>query len=101
MAITNTWNVVQMDAYPEYEGETDVVFTVHWTIKRPPTAHTQAAYTVRSASRSIPMRPSHHMPHSLKRRSLAGFKMHLAKSKLRPMKLMWRSRSAIKSILLL
>jgi hypothetical protein len=28
MTITNTWNVVQMDAYPEYEGETDVVFTV-------------------------------------------------------------------------
>ena len=32
MAITNTWAVVQMDAYPEYEGETDVVFTVHWTL---------------------------------------------------------------------
>ena len=31
MTITNTWNVVQMDAYPEYEGEPDVVFTVHWT----------------------------------------------------------------------
>lgn len=32
MAITNTWGVVQMDCYPEYEGETDVVFTVHWTL---------------------------------------------------------------------
>ena len=32
MTITNTWNVVQMDAYPEYEGEPDVVFTVHWTL---------------------------------------------------------------------
>ena len=32
MAITNTWAVVQMDAYPEYEGGTDVVFTVHWTL---------------------------------------------------------------------
>ena len=32
MAITNTWGVVQMDAYPEYEGESDVVFTVHWTL---------------------------------------------------------------------
>ena len=32
MTITNTWSVVQMDAYPEYEGETDVVFTVHWTL---------------------------------------------------------------------
>jgi hypothetical protein len=32
MTITNTWGVVQMDAYPEYDGETDVVFTVHWTL---------------------------------------------------------------------
>ena len=32
MAVTNTWAVVQMDCYPEYDGETDVVFTVHWTL---------------------------------------------------------------------
>ena len=32
MPITNTWNVVQMDAYPEEDGETDVVFNVHWTL---------------------------------------------------------------------
>lgn len=32
MTITNTWGVVQMDAYPEYEGNTDVVSTVHWTL---------------------------------------------------------------------
>ena len=32
MAITNTWAVVQMDAYPEYEGNADVVFTVHWRL---------------------------------------------------------------------
>ena len=32
MAITNTWSVVQMDAYPELDGETDVVFTVHWQL---------------------------------------------------------------------
>lgn len=32
MDITNTWSVVQMDAYPEYEGEPDVVFTVHWRL---------------------------------------------------------------------
>lgn len=32
MTITNTWAVVQMDAYPEYEDETDVVFNVHWTL---------------------------------------------------------------------
>ena len=32
MATTNTWSVVQMDAYPEADGETDVVFNVHWTL---------------------------------------------------------------------
>jgi hypothetical protein len=32
MAITNTWSVVSLDAYPEFDGETDVVFTVHWTL---------------------------------------------------------------------
>ena len=32
MPITNTWSVVQMDCYPELDGETDVVFTVHWTL---------------------------------------------------------------------
>ena len=32
MPITNTWGVVQMDAYPELDGKTDVVFTVHWNL---------------------------------------------------------------------
>lgn len=32
MTVTNTWAVVQMDAYPEEDGHTDVVFTVHWTL---------------------------------------------------------------------
>lgn len=32
MTITNTWTLVQMDAYPEEGGETDVVFNVHWTL---------------------------------------------------------------------
>ena len=32
MAVTNVWNVTQMDCYPEAEGEQDVVFTVHWTL---------------------------------------------------------------------
>jgi len=32
MAITNTWSVTQMDAYPTQDGYTDVVFTVHWTL---------------------------------------------------------------------
>lgn len=32
MAITNTWVIVQMDAYPQADGETDVVFNVHWRL---------------------------------------------------------------------
>ena len=32
MAISNTWTVTALDCYPEAEGETDVVFTVHWTL---------------------------------------------------------------------
>ena len=44
MAITNTWAVVQMDAYPEYEGHTDVVFTVHWTLSGADGEHTAGVY---------------------------------------------------------
>jgi len=32
MTITNTWNIVSLDCYPELDGETDVVFSVHWTL---------------------------------------------------------------------
>ena len=44
MAITNTWTVTQMDCYPEAEGETDVVFTVHWTLSGTDGAHTGSVY---------------------------------------------------------
>jgi len=32
MPTTYNWSVIQMDAYPERDGKTDVVFTVHWTL---------------------------------------------------------------------
>ena len=32
MAITNVWSIVQLNAYPELDGQADVVFTVHWTL---------------------------------------------------------------------
>ncbi len=32
MSITNTWNVVQIDAYPAYNNQSTVVFGVHWTL---------------------------------------------------------------------
>jgi len=31
MTTTITWTVSQMDCYPQEDGNTDVVFTVHWT----------------------------------------------------------------------
>lgn len=30
MSITTTWVIEQMDCYPTSEGQTDVVFNVHW-----------------------------------------------------------------------
>lgn len=30
-SITMTWDVTAMDCYPQADGETDVVFVVHWT----------------------------------------------------------------------
>jgi len=32
MAVVNTWSVAQLDAYPEAEGQSDVVFCVHWRL---------------------------------------------------------------------
>ena len=31
MTIQYTWTVTAMDCYPQEDGNTDVVFTVHWT----------------------------------------------------------------------
>jgi len=30
MSVTYNWIISQLNCYPEYEGETDVVFTAHW-----------------------------------------------------------------------
>ena len=32
MSVTNTWIIEQMNCYPQSEGQTDVVFTVHWRV---------------------------------------------------------------------
>ncbi len=73
MTITNTWAVQQMDAYQEYEGETDVVFTVHWTLTATDGTYSGNVY-------ATPMLRSHLTQTSLKRKSLAGLKKHLAKN---------------------
>lgn len=44
MTIANTWAVVQMDAYPEVDGEADVVFNVHWTLTGTDGTYTGSVY---------------------------------------------------------
>jgi hypothetical protein len=44
MTVTNTWAVKQMDAYPELDGKTDVVFTVHWTLTGEEAGFTAVVY---------------------------------------------------------
>ena len=50
MTITNTWAVVQMDAYPEEDGETDVVFNVHWTLTGSDGTYTGYVYGTQAVS---------------------------------------------------
>lgn len=50
MTITNTWNVVQMDAYPEADGETDVVFMVHWQLSGTDGTYSGSVYGTQSVS---------------------------------------------------
>ena len=44
MAITYTWAVQQMDAHPTYEGHTNVVSNVHWTLAGVDGEHTAGVY---------------------------------------------------------
>lgn len=44
MSVTYTWNVAQMDCYPEADGESDVVFTVHWTLAATDGTYANSAY---------------------------------------------------------
>lgn len=42
--ITNTWLIQQMDCYPEQDGLTDVVFTVHWRLNATDGTYTGTVY---------------------------------------------------------
>lgn len=42
--ITYNWTVAQLDCYPEYEGNCDVVFTVHWRMDGTDGKHTAGVY---------------------------------------------------------
>lgn len=51
MAITNTWGVQQMDAYPDADGEQDVVFNVHWNLTATDGTYTGYVY----GSQQVPL----------------------------------------------
>jgi len=42
--ISNTWAVTRMDAKPELDGKTDVVFTVHWVLTGTDGTYTGSVY---------------------------------------------------------
>jgi hypothetical protein len=44
MTVSHNWTVAQMDTYPEYEGYSDVVFTVHWRLDGTEGEHAAGVY---------------------------------------------------------
>ena len=44
MSVTNTWVIEQMNCYPTYETETDVVFNVHWRVNATDGTYNATAY---------------------------------------------------------
>ena len=44
MPTTYTWTIAQLDCYPEHEGHTDVVFTVHWRLDGTDSEYTAGVY---------------------------------------------------------
>ena len=44
MPTTYTWTIAQLDCYPEHEGKTDVVFTVHWRLDGTDGEYTAGVY---------------------------------------------------------
>lgn len=50
MAVVNTWSVAQLDAYPEVDGKTDVVFNVHWTLNGVDGEHSGSVYGSQSVA---------------------------------------------------
>ena len=42
---TFTWTVSQLDCYPQAEGQTDVVFTVHWSCSGTDGTYTGSVYS--------------------------------------------------------
>jgi hypothetical protein len=54
MSNTYTWVISQLEAYPTHEGQTDVVFTVHWRRQATDGTHNADIY----GSQSITFNPA-------------------------------------------
>lgn len=50
MANTYKWVISQLDAYPQHEGHTDVVFTVHWRRQATDGTHSADIYGSQSVT---------------------------------------------------
>ena len=50
MSATITWTVTAMDAYPQAEGEANVVFTVHWTCSGVQDTYSASVYSTCSVT---------------------------------------------------
>jgi hypothetical protein len=44
MTVNQNWIVTQLDAYPEFAGTEDVVFSVHWRLNGTDGAHEASTY---------------------------------------------------------
>jgi hypothetical protein len=42
---TFTWTISRLDCYPQYDNQTDVVFTVHWQLTGTDGTHTGSVYS--------------------------------------------------------
>ncbi len=51
-----TWQIAQLECYPEHDNHTDVVFTVHWRRQATDGTHTADIY----GSQSVTLDPSSH-----------------------------------------
>jgi len=48
--MTTPWTITAMDAYPQAEGQADVVFTVHWTCAGVQDTYTASVYSTCSVT---------------------------------------------------
>ena len=53
MTTTTTWTVTAMDCYPQEGGNTDVVFTVHWTCSGTDGTYNGSVYSTQGVTYTV------------------------------------------------